>query len=233
MSQEAGATGASWSPSGDLLAYVAGAGQNGQLIVKDAAKGALSREISVSPYYLLGMRRNRIAWESESRLKLIAYPRASGGEAMRISVPVDGSEPARQVSSRGSDLTVDGPWRVSVRPTGSEFNEWRVELGLPRDQSSADSHELQKNMILGTGGPPFWHPSRSELYFRTADSLYVVRVPAQGSTGISRNAFPLGRPFPPPSMSAPDFDVFPDGRRFVMIKHGDPVVEIQVALNWF
>jgi hypothetical protein len=149
-------------------------------------------------------------------------------------VAINGSGPVREVESRASDFNVDGPWELSFRPAGPDWREWHFEVSHRRDgHSPQDNRNRRESVILGNGGAPLWHQSGRELYFRTADSLYVVRLPDQGTKGITRDAYSLVKQFPTPARWPPDFDVFPDGRRFAMIKHGDPVVEIQVALNWF
>ena len=84
------------------------------------------------------------------------------------------------------------------------------------------------------GAEPRWARSGRELFFRTADSVYVAAVvPGTGFRAESPRAlfggrFATGNPT--------NWDVSPDGRRFVMVRAPDVAAEgtpVSLVLNWF
>jgi hypothetical protein len=94
----------------------------------------------------------------------------------------------------------------------------------------------------GGGAEPLWARSGHELFYRAGSKMMVAEV----QTGA---AFSTGRPvelfegdFKHNEGSAslsPDYDVCPDGQRFVMIQSTGPAAEapaaqdLHMVLNWF
>jgi len=91
------------------------------------------------------------------------------------------------------------------------------------------------------GGKPVWSPKGDELFYRDGPRLYAVR-----NESIETDpAFKHGRPkllFEKPFVDSPifnDYDVSPDGQRFVFIELTEteaalgPVDQLTVVQNWF
>ena len=86
------------------------------------------------------------------------------------------------------------------------------------------------------GGEPVWNPKGRELFYRNGNKMMAVDVTTQGtfSAGKPRVLFE-GRYVPTPR-SFQDYDVSPDGQRFLMLKPAEQAQspeQINVVLNWF
>jgi dipeptidyl aminopeptidase/acylaminoacyl peptidase len=92
-----------------------------------------------------------------------------------------------------------------------------------------------RTRVSTSGGlEPRWAPSGRELYFRGTDSVYAVPIQpgtefrAGAPRALFADRFSTGNPT--------NWDVAPDGRRFVMVRRPDSAVEsasLHLVLNWF
>lgn len=148
------------------------------------------------------------------------------------TVPLDSSAPARRLTAsrfeeRAPALSPDGRW---VAYTGRDTGQDEVYV---RNLLDSDTREI----VSSDGGrEPVWGPNGRELFFRSVngDTLYVVSVtpgdefdrgaarPLWGRRGFAINQFQA------------NYDVHPDGKRFIFIRDRTrDVQEIKVVLNWF
>jgi Tol biopolymer transport system component len=86
------------------------------------------------------------------------------------------------------------------------------------------------------GQEPVWNPSGRELFYRSGGKMMAVDIATEPgfTVGKPRKLFE-GQyqlsPVPPPN-----YDVLPDGQRFLMIEGGEQAqapAQINVVLNWF
>jgi hypothetical protein len=86
-----------------------------------------------------------------------------------------------------------------------------------------------------------WKRSGGELYYRDGDKMMVASVSTTGSFKVSkpqllwtgRYAHGLGSACGPPGTTSSNYDVTPDGQRFLMVKHEEEAPRrINVVLNW-
>jgi serine/threonine-protein kinase len=117
-------------------------------------------------------------------------------------------------------------------------------VAYPSDESGR--HEIYIRPYPGPGAKwpistdggtePVWNPTGRELFYRRGNKMMVVDVAA-------RPVFAAGRPrllftgdYVPAETTYPNYDVSPDGRRFLMVQrsareHATPS-QIVVVLNW-
>jgi eukaryotic-like serine/threonine-protein kinase len=87
------------------------------------------------------------------------------------------------------------------------------------------------------GTEPAWNPNGRELFYRRGDKMMAVDIATQPGfvAGKPRVLFE-GRYEPTPG-TTPNYDVSPDGQRFLMLKSGEAgevaPTQINVVLNWF
>jgi Tol biopolymer transport system component len=87
------------------------------------------------------------------------------------------------------------------------------------------------------GTEPAWNPNGKELFYRSGDKMMAVDIATQPgfSAGKPRVLFE-GRYEPTPA-TFPNYDVSPDGQRFLMLKPAEASeaapTQINVVLNWF
>jgi Tol biopolymer transport system component len=94
-----------------------------------------------------------------------------------------------------------------------------------------------KRQISTEGGTePVWNRNGRELFYRSGDKMMAVDIATQPSfaAGTPRLLFE-GQYVPAPGAS-PNYDVSPDGQRFLMLKPIEQAAgptQINVVLNWF
>jgi len=111
-----------------------------------------------------------------------------------------------------------GRWEIYVQPYPGPGGKWQI---------STDG-----------GTEPVWNPNGRELFYRNGDKMMAADINA-------RPAFSAGKPHmlfaeeygsAPGSDSAPEYDVSPDGQRFLMLKdaEGSAVSQSQIIVvqNW-
>jgi eukaryotic-like serine/threonine-protein kinase len=87
------------------------------------------------------------------------------------------------------------------------------------------------------GTEPVWNPHGHELFYRSGNKMMAVDIATQPgfSAGKPRVLFE-GRYEPTPA-TFPNYDVSPDGQRFLMLKPSEQeaaaAMQINVVLNWF
>jgi Tol biopolymer transport system component len=86
------------------------------------------------------------------------------------------------------------------------------------------------------GTEPVWPRNGRELFYRAGDKTMAVEIKTQPgfSAGKPKLLF-QGRYQPPPTLNA-NYDVSPDGHRFLMLKPAGEEqgpTQINVVLNWF
>jgi serine/threonine-protein kinase len=134
------------------------------------------------------------------------------------------------VNSRFTETTPafspDGHW---LAYSSDESGRFEVYV-----QSVSGSGEKYRISIDG-GTEPVWARSGRELYFRNGEQLMVVEVSSKSTFGTIRPRLLFGGTFAR-GEGFTNYDVFPDGKRFVMLNTGEQeraATEITVMLNWF
>ena len=111
-----------------------------------------------------------------------------------------------------------GRWEIYVQPYPGPGGKWQI---------STDG-----------GTEPVWNPKGRELFYRSDDKMMAVDI-------STRPAFSAGKPrmlfaeeyfSAPGSDSAPEYDISPDGQRFLMLKDsgGSTATQSQIVVvqNW-
>jgi serine/threonine-protein kinase len=111
-----------------------------------------------------------------------------------------------------------GRWEIYVQPYPGPGGKWQISTE--------------------GGTEPVWNPNGRELFYRSGDKMMAVDVTTQPgfSAGRPRMLFEAGMYLPTPATHQ-NYDVSPDGQRFLMLKPGEQqgqaATQINVVLNWF
>jgi hypothetical protein len=119
-------------------------------------------------------------------------------------------------------------------------------LAYMSNESGRDEVYVQPFSVTGLGGTkqisvdggtePVWAPDGRELFYRNGDKMMAVTIVTDPelSVGTPRLLFEK-RFLPGPMWARRNYDVSPDGQRFLMIQREQDLVptEIIVILNWF
>ena len=86
------------------------------------------------------------------------------------------------------------------------------------------------------GTEPVWNPKGRELFYRSGNKMMAVDVTTQSTFSAGKPKMLFEGPYVPTPRSFPDYDVSPDGQRFLMLKADEQAqapTQINVVLNWF
>lgn len=226
----------SWTPDGKQLSYRAGVMGvfSMWLMPADRSSGPVELNRDKAPHH----GQSPVAWRPDG--KYLAYEESAPGTAVDVfALPASGDhKPVPIANSKFTEgsakFSPDGVWLAYCSNESG-----RVEVYVqpfpgpgPKIQVSSDG-----------GSDPVWRRQPGELYYRNGDKMMVVDV-------LTQPTFKAGRPrvlweghfshgmsssCGPPGATSSNYDVTPDGKRFVMIKDPDQDVasrEIVVVLGW-
>jgi len=85
------------------------------------------------------------------------------------------------------------------------------------------------------GVEPQWSPDARELFYRQGEQMMVVAVETQPTFTVGRPRLVFESMYTMGNVGNPNYDISPDGQRFLMIKATEEEVvgQINVVLNWF
>jgi WD40-like Beta Propeller Repeat len=87
------------------------------------------------------------------------------------------------------------------------------------------------------GTEPSWNPNGRELFYRSGDKMMAVEIATQPVFAAGKPRMLFEGPYAPAPITNPNYDVSPDGQRFLMLKPVDQdqaaPTQINVVLNWF
>jgi dipeptidyl aminopeptidase/acylaminoacyl peptidase len=94
-----------------------------------------------------------------------------------------------------------------------------------------------KYLVTANGFRSLWSRDGNELFFARRGQSFVVRIPADRTSAVGNPVELPIRRFPPPgTASEREYDVLPDGRRFVFAYPADARQaaggQVNVVLNW-
>jgi serine/threonine-protein kinase len=162
--------------------------------------------------------------------KLLAFSLSAPAASEIWLLPLDGTGKARPLlqsrfSTRRPAFSPDGRW---LAYDSDESGRREVYL-----QSYPDLGRLRRQISTSGGDEPHWTRGGRELVYRSGDSVFAVGVqPASGETG--RPVFLFAGSFPA-AFAARNYDVAPDGQRFLMIEVPPESAprRVDLVLNWF
>jgi serine/threonine-protein kinase len=107
-----------------------------------------------------------------------------------------------------------GRLEIYVRPYPGPGGKWQISTG--------------------GGSEPVWNPKGRELFYRSGNKMMAVDVTTQGTFSAGKPRILFEGAYVPTPRSFPDYDVSPDGQRFLMLKPNEQAqAQINVVLNWF
>jgi dipeptidyl aminopeptidase/acylaminoacyl peptidase len=93
-----------------------------------------------------------------------------------------------------------------------------------------------KYQISTDGGTePVWNPKGGELFYRQGDKMMAVGVTTQPNFSAGKPRMLFEGPYLLSPQTFPNYDVSPDGQRFLMLKatgQAQASTQINVVLNW-
>ena len=222
-----------WSPDSTRIAF-----RQGPMGEFKLQQTAVDRSAPPEPVPAEGTSQSAESWSPDGHELL--YMVMGPGEVPRVmAVPVKGGSP------RPLDTSKFAEGSPKFSPDGSWVTYCSAESGRPQVYVHAYPGPGLKIQISSEGGTdPVWKRDGRELYYRNGDSMMAVAVSIAPT-------FKAGRPQElwkghyshgmssscgPPGATSSNYDVTPDGQRFLMIKDDDQdravSKQIVVVLGW-
>jgi Tol biopolymer transport system component len=87
------------------------------------------------------------------------------------------------------------------------------------------------------GTEPAWNPNGRELFYRSGDKMMTVDIATQPGLAAGKPRLLFQGRYQLTQGTSPNYDVSPDGQRFLMLKPSETEAsaptQINVVLNWF
>jgi Tol biopolymer transport system component len=85
------------------------------------------------------------------------------------------------------------------------------------------------------GTEPLWNPNGRELFYRSGDKMMAVDITTHPGFAAGKPRMLFEGPYELSPVQTDDYDVSPDGQRFLMLKPAERTAptQINVVLNWF
>jgi Tol biopolymer transport system component len=136
-----------------------------------------------------------------------------------LRTPFDETEPRFSPDGRWLTYISDesGRYEIYVQPYPGPGGKWQISTE--------------------GGTEPMWNPNGRELFYRSGGKMMAVDIATQPgfTAGTPRMLFEGG--YEPAPVPITNYDVSPDGQRFLMIKSNEQEqaapTQINVVLNWF
>lgn len=216
-----------WSPDGKRIAFVSD--KDGPLnIYWQAADGSTEEE--------------RLTTSDETTVprsfspdgKLLAFMQLSptAGYDLRILRLSDHTiQPVAAVKANRSvpAFSPDGRWLAYISDESGRYEVYVQPYPGPGG----------KYQISAEGGTePVWNPNGKELFYRSGDKMMAADITTQPAFSAGKSKMLFEGPYVPTPLTFPNYDVSPDGQRFLMIKPAElnsasSLTQIVVVQNWF
>ena len=152
----------------------------------------------------------------------------TGGDVYALSLQGD-PQPRAVVATQGYDgggqFSPDGRWLAYVTNESGRFEVYVRPYPGP-----------DRRVPVSTEGGTHarWNPNGKELFYRNGNKMMVVDVSTTPDLKLSppRVLFEQRYAFGS-AQTVANYDVSPDGQRFVMVKDDSAAGRINLALNWF
>jgi Tol biopolymer transport system component len=133
------------------------------------------------------------------------------------------------------------PFNESV-PRFSPDGRWLVYIS-----NESGRYEIYVQPYPGPGGKwqistdggtePAWNPNGRELFYRSGDKMMAVDIATQSGFAAGKPRMLFEGRYERSPATSPNYDVSPDGQRFLMLKPSEQEAaaptQINVVLNWF
>jgi len=150
-------------------------------------------------------------------------PSASSGQVRKaqpfLQTPFNESAPRFSPDGRWLAYISNesGRYEIYVQPYPGPGGKWQISTG--------------------GGTEPEWNPNGRELFYRSGDKVMAVDITTQPDFAVGKPRVLFEALYEPSPLTTPNYDVSPDGQRFLMLKPTEQAqaapTQINVVLNWF
>lgn len=214
-----------WSPDGKRLAFYSDRAGSANLYYQPTDGGGGAERLTTSRFINVpnswAPNGQSIAYiETGVETGLDIWTVGLGDRKARLFLKTQYNETAPKFSPDGHWLAYasdeSGRWEVYVQPYPAPGGKWQISTE--------------------GGTEPTWNPSGRELFYRTGNRVMAVAVTLEPGFSAGKPVMLFEGPWLPTPVTLPNYDVSPDGQRFLMLKAADEdqnARQIVVIQNWF
>ena len=216
----------SWAPDGKRIAFVSNAASPQNIFWLLADGGGGLERLTTSQYTQVPM-----SWSADGQMLAFLEVNPSTGYdiwVLRMAERKAASFLRTSFNESVPRFSRDGRWLAYISNESGRYEVYVQPFPGPGG----------KWQISTEGGTePVWNPNGRELFYRSGGKIMAVDVTTQPgfAAGTPRKLFE--GPYLPSPLTNPNYDVSPDGERFLMLKPADSSgmapTQINIVLNWF
>jgi eukaryotic-like serine/threonine-protein kinase len=125
----------------------------------------------------------------------------------------------------GAEFSPDGRWMAYVSDESGQMQVYIRPFPAP-------DRKWQVSTEGGTA--PVWNRNGRELFYRNGNKMMAVDVMTGGDVTLSASRLLFEQTYAfGPTITIGNYDVHPDGQRFLMVKDEPTAGRLNVELNWF
>ena len=220
---DAGATFGTWTRDGQRAVYTSAKNGPPNLFITAINQPSATERIAASNDVQIAG-----SWAADTETLAFVERRPNTGRDILLISPRTG-QPARpwlasQHEESAPHISPDGRWLAYVS-NHSGHDEVYVK--------SVEHSERLFPISNGGGTEPVWGPNSKELFYRNAAGMMIAVFDGTTSSG-SRSRLLFKGEFAAGTIDSSNYDVMPDGQRFLMIqRQSQAPTTLHVLMNWF
>jgi serine/threonine-protein kinase len=216
-----------WTPDGNRIAFTSKSKEGPQDLFWQLADGSGGLErLTTSEYVPFSM-----SWSPDGQmLAFVEINPTTGYDIWVLRMSDRKAQPfLRTPFTEGAPrFSPDGRWLAYVSDESGRFEIYVQPYPGPGG----------KWQISTEGGTePMWNPNGRELFYRSGDKMMAVEIATQPGFAAGKPRMLFEGQYQPTPGTFPNYDVSPDGQRFLMLKPTEQAqaapTQINVVLNWF
>jgi serine/threonine-protein kinase len=227
LTHEAGAAFPLWAPDGERVVFSSMKNGPSNLFITDIARpGPAERLVASTNVQVPG------SWMSAgAMMAFVEHRPGTGRDILRLRLPLGVDRAPQPLVATPADESAPryspaGDWLAYVS-NDSGRNEVYVQ--------STSRASRRERVSTNGGAEPVWAPDGGELFYREGPRLMVAAIPGADAQPLSPRVLFEGE-FARGTIDWSNYDVMPDGQRFVMIQQPPPTPDhmtLHVLVNWF
>lgn len=212
-----------WTPDGRKITYVSNRqGQAPNVFWKNADGTGPEERLITSPNTQVTE-----TWHRDGKTLLLVERRPdTGWDILTLSVHGD----RRQAAFLATQFQETTP---QISPTGRFLSHGSNETGAGElFVHSFPDPRVKRQVTTGGGSQSAWKKDERELYYRAGNAMMVAEVTTEPELRIGKPRVLFRGEFA--NIQGKNYDVTPDGRRFLMVRSEEspPPKEVTIVLNW-
>lgn len=210
-----------WTPDGKRIAFGSGRTGNRNIFWKFADGNDVPEQLTSEGHYHYAS-----SWSPDGRTLAFSDDDPTTAEDIWLLTLKGVRQPFLQTAftEKQAVFSPDGRW---VAYTSNESGRFEVYV---RPFPGPGGRTL---VSTNGGTEPVWSPNGSELFYRNGDEMLAVSVAGDLDFTAAKPKLLFEKSYEA-GATPTEYDVSPDGQRFVMIERsGNESAQISVVLNWF